>query len=513
MSATHHDQPTNPASYPAEEPHVPKRHHNKGESVLKPSVEPETDAKAGNMELGQAHNPEDRSQAIDFVRQKLAAIYGGEPDAKQELIEAKLPGMQHSKHQQHLLSLQRSGKSTTEVQTDWHAYYQGLDDAEKREVWQEFYSQSAQQQEPQQPHAAIPRNTPHNANAIYPTPTVELVTTPTNIVSGEIQSTPAFDASEHATPSTEHGDERRFEHQSASLDDQSSTSQLPSSSEPHPDLGIKNPLTEHLLVYEDLRQPEAVRQSIQNTVGTRRKLQAKHHFKSLAFGLAFGGATLLVVMFSFFNEVVIAPFLQPNRTVSATPIIVSPGSTIPSDKDEVIIPKINVQIPLVFDAKSNEKADFEAALDRGVSHYPTTALPGEKGNASFFGHSSNNIFNPGKYKFAFVLLNELVPGDTFYINYKGVSYAYQVYDKKIVEPSAVEILNPVADKTATAMLVTCDPPGTSLHRLVIWGEQVTPNPNGNTAPAAATTTSKAADALPGNGKSLWSRVWGWATGN
>jgi len=513
MSATHHDQHTNPASHlPAEKPHEPKRHHNKNEThkhagehtepVLRPSVEPEANTKTGGMELGQAHSPEDRSQAIDFVRQKLAAIYGGEPDAKQELIEAKLPGMQHSKHQQHLLSLQRSGKSATEIQTDWHAYYQGLNDVEKREVWQEFYSQSAQQQEPQQEYTPTQHNTQHNANAIYPTPTVEIVTTPTNIVT-----------SEQTSPTTEHRDERQFEHQPASLDGQSSTSQLPSSSEPHPDLAIKNPLTEHLLVYEDLRQPEAVRQSIQNTVGTRRKLQAKHHFKSLAFGLAFGGATLLVVMFSFFNEVVIAPFLQPSRNVSATPIIVSPGSTIPSDKDEVIIPKINVQIPLVFDAKSNEKADFEAALDRGVSHYPTTALPGEKGNASFFGHSSNNIFNPGKYKFAFVLLNELVPGDTFYINYKGVSYAYQVYDKKIVEPSAVEILNPVADKTATAMLVTCDPPGTTLHRLVIWGEQVTPNPNGNTAPAAATTTSPAADALPGNGKSLWSRMWGFVTGN
>ena len=46
------------------------------------------------------------------------------------------------------------------------------------------------------------------------------------------------------------------------------------------------------------------------------------------FGLGFGALTLLIVLFSFFNEVVIAPFIQPSRHVSATPIIVSPDGVI-----------------------------------------------------------------------------------------------------------------------------------------------------------------------------------------
>jgi sortase A len=262
------------------------------------------------------------------------------------------------------------------------------------------------------------------------------------------------------------------------------------------------------------KPPGALRQRIRETARGRGALKAKHHLQSLLFGLGFGGLVVLIILFGFFNEVVIAPFIQPSRKVSATPIIVSGDGVATSDKDEVVIPKINVQIPLDFSATTTDEKEFEAALDKGVSHYPTTALPGQQGNASFFGHSSNNIFNPGKYKFAFVLLNELVPGDTFYLNYKGVSYAYQVYDKKIVEATDVQILNPVPDKSATAMLVTCDPPGTSLRRLAVWGEQISPNPTANTAatPEASAADSNAKD-LPGNGPTLWRRLVDTITGD
>jgi LPXTG-site transpeptidase (sortase) family protein len=486
-------------------------HHAKKhlEPVLKPAQEE------------QPPQANERKHAIDLVRKKLAALYGEEPDATKELAEAQLPGTHHSKHQQYMLSLQRSGRTTAEIQADWHTYYQSLNDIEKRAVWQEFYSQNTQVQPGPTATTTVIRP---NINNIYPTPTTEAETTPQAPAQHEQphhleQQITAPTQADHQqylpntllTPDTT---QPTIEAQPTFHELSHGSSLQPTEEQHHlpQDIHIKNPLTEHLTILEDRRTPAAVRDSISGTVTKRRTLQAKHHLKSLIFGLSFGAITLLILMFSFFNEVIIAPFLQPSRNVSATPIIVNPGTTIASDKDEIIIPKINVQIPLDFSADSTDKAEFEAALDRGVSHYPTTALPGEKGNAAFFGHSSNNIFNPGKYKFAFVLLNELIPGDTFYINYKGVSYAYQVYDKKIVEATQVDILNPVPNKVATALLVTCDPPGTSLRRLAVWGEQVSPNPNGNTAPAAPTTTQPATTSLPGNGKSLWTRVWDWVRG-
>jgi len=259
----------------------------------------------------------------------------------------------------------------------------------------------------------------------------------------------------------------------------------------------------------DSRSASDVRAAIRDQVTAGGKLRAKHHLQSLLFGLGMGAIVLIIFLFGFFNEVVIAPFVQPGRTSASTPLIVNSDSVAPTANPEVIIPKINVEIPVVYGQTSIDEAQIENALESGVVHYPTTSLPGQNGNAAFFGHSSNNIFNGGKYKFAFVLLHTLEPGDTFYLTYNGKVYAYKVITKTVVDPSNVGVLNPVAGQTATATLITCDPPGTSLRRLVVVGQQISPEPSGNTASAAAATTLPANDAspsLPGNGPTLWGRL-------
>lgn len=148
---------------------------------------------------------------------------------------------------------------------------------------------------------------------------------------------------------------------------------------------------------------------------------------------------------------------------------------------------------------------MQKELEEGVAHYPTTSMPGENGNGAYFGHSSNNIFNKGKYKFAFVLLNQLTIGDTFYITKDGKLYAYKVFDKKVVEPNQVEVLLPVEGHTATATLITCDPPGTSLRRLVVVGDQISPDPNGNIASDGNKTLDDRSFELAGNSPTLWGR--------
>ena len=409
------------------------------EPVLKPPAEP-------------AARSTDTNPAADMIRQKLASIYADEPAAKAEIAEVKDLPPPRSRHQQFMYDLNRSGKPLSQIQAEWHQYYLGLDDQEKRQVWQEFYANSANQRQ----QRSQPQPQPQTANPLY----VTAVARDTSATASE-------------------------------------------------------PITSSGTVLEDERQPDAIRQSLRQRVDSRAKLKVKHHLQSLAFGLGFGGLVILIVLFSFFNEVVIAPFIQPSRTVSATPIIVSSDGVAATDKNEVIIPKINLEIPLDFTSKTIDEKEIEKGLDNGVVHYPTTSLPGQQGNAAFFGHSSNNIFNPGKYKFAFVLLHELQPGDTFYLTYDGVVYSYLVYDKKIVEPTDVGVLNPVEGKKATATLITCDPPGTSLRRLVVWGEQTSPNPNSNVAsqaPAASATQSTDQN-LPGNGPTLWKRLVNAITGD
>jgi LPXTG-site transpeptidase (sortase) family protein len=108
-----------------------------------------------------------------------------------------------------------------------------------------------------------------------------------------------------------------------------------------------------------------------------------------------------------------------------------------------------------------------------------------------------------------VLLHQLVKGDTFYLTYGGKVYVYQVIDRKIVPPTDVAVLNDTERKAATATLITCDPPGTSINRLVVTGEQISPSPSGNTNPTTPTSATTSPVNLPGNGPSLWSRFWNW----
>jgi len=258
----------------------------------------------------------------------------------------------------------------------------------------------------------------------------------------------------------------------------------------------------------DARSKQDIQASIRHKVTAGGQLKAKHHLQSLFFGLGMGFVVVLIFLFGFFNEVVVAPFIQPSRVSSATPIIVDPNSVAPSPNPEVIIPKINVQIPVDYAQSTTDENVIEGALENGVVHYPTTVKPGQTGNAAYFGPSSNNIFNKGKYKFAFVLLHTMVEGDTFYLTSDGKVYVYKVISRKVVEPTQVDVLDSVPGETATATLITCDPPGTSLHRLVVVGRQISPDPTSNTAaptPTVTATTNKPTD-LPGNGPTLLGRV-------
>lgn len=241
-------------------------------------------------------------------------------------------------------------------------------------------------------------------------------------------------------------------------------------------------------------------------INTRGKLKPKQHLQSLLFGLGIGAIVILVLLFGFFNERFIAPFIQPSRTVTNTPII--NDSAAIGTNPEIVIPKINVEIPVVYGLNTTTEADVDNALEQGVVHYADTAIPGQNGNLVIVGHSSNNIFNRGKYKFAFVLLSRLDSGDTFYLQKDGKRYTYKVYERKIVKPTDVSVLGP-RDKTATATLITCDPPGTSTNRLVVVGEQISPDPGSNSAQIAQNTQATKIATIPGNSPTLWSRLTGW----
>lgn len=215
-------------------------------------------------------------------------------------------------------------------------------------------------------------------------------------------------------------------------------------------------------------------------------------------------------------------FLQYNRLLIANvAAFVSPGSVDPQNiildpssdtkvgpENKLIIPKINVDAPAIYSVTTYDNNQIEAQLKNGVVHYPipgANAVPGQVGNTVIGGHSSNDVFDDGGYKFVFVQLEKLVVGDTFYLNYNGTRYTYHVTKTATIEPTQIDVLTAKTDKPLVT-LVTCTPVGTALHRFIVTGEQVSPDPSGATA--ADNSAQSTSSTIPGNSPTLVQRILG-----
>lgn len=208
----------------------------------------------------------------------------------------------------------------------------------------------------------------------------------------------------------------------------------------------------------------------------------------------------------------------PTTTVQTTTTTTPAPAEVVGPENVLIIPKIGVRAPLVF-INTLSEPDVLRALQDGVVHYAGTANPGESGNAVFFGHSSNDWWEPGNYKFVFVLLEKLVPGDTYEIHYQSHKYVYRVTNTKVVAPTDLSVLT--QSSTPTSTLITCTPPGTSWRRFVVSADQIEPAPSipatqqANTTQQTTTTTAVAATqsgVLPSASPSILSQVQGAITG-
>ena len=113
----------------------------------------------------------------------------------------------------------------------------------------------------------------------------------------------------------------------------------------------------------------------------------------------------------------------------------------------------------------------DSDLARGPGHFPGTALPGKVGNFAIAGHRATH----GE---PFANLDQVGEGDRIIVETVGKWLVYEVTWSRIVSPSAVEVVEPVAGfpgakPTARTMtLVTCHPRWGSSERLVLGAELV-----------------------------------------
>ena len=109
------------------------------------------------------------------------------------------------------------------------------------------------------------------------------------------------------------------------------------------------------------------------------------------------------------------------------------------------------------------------ALAFGPGHYIKTPLPGELGTVGIACHRTG-------WGSPCINLDWMKVGDRIYLDTKAGRYTYRVTRIKQVEAKDSWVLNGDPDSKALykLALTTCTPKYTSLHRLVIWADQVIP---------------------------------------
>ena len=124
------------------------------------------------------------------------------------------------------------------------------------------------------------------------------------------------------------------------------------------------------------------------------------------------------------------------------------------------IPKIQVNLPIYHGTDAE-------VLDRGVGHLLGSSLPvgGKNTHTILSGHSgmaSQKMFTD---------LEQLSPGDIFYLNVLNETLAYQVTEINTVLPYETDLLGIVPGEDLCT-LVTCTPYGVNTHRLLVRGYRI-----------------------------------------
>ena len=164
------------------------------------------------------------------------------------------------------------------------------------------------------------------------------------------------------------------------------------------------------------------------------------------------------------------PTPVPTNDVStAPPVTSSAEASMPAHTSQYIldIPKIGVHVPIAFPNDSDTDAVLES-MERGVSLYPGSSLPGSAGRSVLLGHSSRASWYNGEYATVFSLLEKLNTLDEFYIEGpNGVKYTYIVFSKQFLSPDEANAILAGPSAPGEVDLVTCWPIGSASERTLI----------------------------------------------
>lgn len=185
--------------------------------------------------------------------------------------------------------------------------------------------------------------------------------------------------------------------------------------------------------------------------------------------------------------------VAPTTTTVAAPVAVAPANRpvrVPKDPyaNEPLKEIGTIEIPRIGLKHRIFEGITLRTIDHGPSHWPGSAMPGQRGNAVFAGHRVT-------HSKPFRNIDQLVAGDEVTFDIAGKRSVYKMTSSKIVTPKALDIVNQTS--TATATLFACHPPGSAKFRYVVLLALV--EDTQNSAPA---TISEPPPPPPSTGDSL-----------
>lgn len=265
-----------------------------------------------------------------------------------------------------------------------------------------------------------------------------------------------------------------------------------------------------------------LKERIQKKASSSFQLSKKHRKFIPIFAGVF---TVLFVLFLQYNRLIFAPimaYIAPGNSNDTEITAIDPTiTTAPTAEPKLIIPKLNVDVPVHFNI-ANDTATIDNAMNHGVAQFKipgADALPGQVGNLVISGHSAGDIYSNNQYKFIFSGLERLQDNDLIYINYNSVRYTYKVTKKQTVEPTDVAALVYPTSKPILT-LITCTPLGSDRYRLLVTAEQVSPtyeekavSTPTNTDSTTALPGNNTSSELPANEKPFFQKIWGFLTNN
>lgn len=141
----------------------------------------------------------------------------------------------------------------------------------------------------------------------------------------------------------------------------------------------------------------------------------------------------------------------------------------PNTTFSLVVPKIDAKAPIIANIDPSDEKAYLEALKTGVAQAKGTCFPGMDCTMYLFAHSAGSPIQATRYNAVFYLLRKLEKGDQMIVYYYGKKILYEVTGKEIVSADKTGYLTDTGNEEKLVMQ-TCDPPGTTLNRLLVFAK-------------------------------------------